>query len=82
MSNGDDDDTIRNCVLEVCCGEDGKQERAIRKQLQHDLRGMTPADTDQFAAWLARSYDLAPKGSLYALKQEIARLARGSDYTD
>ncbi len=81
MSNGDDnDDAIRNCVLEVCCGEDGRQARALTKQLMHGIPQLSHDHAVAVSNWLTMTYDLAPVGSLYAFKQEIARLARGADY--
>ena len=83
MSNGDDnDDAIRNCALEVCCGEDGRQVRAIEKQVRHAMPELSPEQAHMVAVWLSENYDLAPKGSLYAFKKEVARLARGAAYTE
>ncbi len=73
------DDTQSNCILEVCCGKDGKQLKA----LTHVLRDEVPLDAHDaqtVAAYLIAHFDFAPKGSLYAFKEEVARLARGHDY--
>ena len=73
------DDQQANCVLEVCCGKDGKQLQALTAVLTTEA-GLDPHHALQAATWLVTTLDFAPKGSLYAFKQEIARLARGQDY--
>jgi hypothetical protein len=73
------DDQQANCVLEVCCGKDGKQLQALTAVLQAEA-GLDAHHALQAATWLVMTLDFAPKGSLYAFKQEIARLARGQDY--
>jgi len=72
-------DTQANCILEACCGKDGKQLKAMTEVLQAEA-GLNAHQAQQTAAWLVTTFDFAPKGSLYAFKQEIARLARGEDY--
>ena len=72
-------DQQANCVLEVCCGKDGKQLQALTMVFQNEV-GLKPKDALDAATWVVTTLDLAPKGSLYAFKQEIARLARGNDY--
>ena len=78
-SNGGNGDQVQNCVLEVFCGGDDRQERALARLIRHDLDTIT---AETVAHWIATHYDLAPKNSLYAFKQEIARLAKGPAYTD
>jgi hypothetical protein len=82
MSNGD---TQNNCVMEVCCGGPGdeeKQVRALTKILVAHVDGVSKRDVKDIAAYLVSAYDFAPKGSLYAFKQEIARLAKTETYHD
>jgi hypothetical protein len=81
MSNGD---TQNNCVMEVCCGGPGdveKQIRALTKILVHHT-DVPKGQCEAVAIYLTSAYDFAPKGSLYAFKQEIARLARTEAYHD
>lgn len=79
MSDGELTDEQANCVLEVCCGKDGKQLQALTGALQQRI-GLDAHHALAVATWVVTTFDLAPKGSLYAFKQEIARLARGFDY--
>lgn len=82
MSNGD---TQNNCVLEVCCGgpgDEAKQARALTKILLHHTTGIPKEMCEQIAVYLVGTYDFAPKGSLYAFKQEIVRLAKTEPYHD
>ena len=73
MSNGD---PILNCVLEVCCDASSEaQYEALAQMLTHDL-GPAPHKPEAVATWVLQHFDLAPKGSLSALKREVARLAR------
>lgn len=82
MSNGD---TQNNCVMEVCCGgeqDKPKQARALLKTIMHYLPDADRPTVKRVAEFLIEHYDFAPYGSLYAFKQEIARLARTADYKD
>lgn len=72
-------DEQANCVLEVCCGKDGKQHKALTDVLVQDA-GLNPHQAVSVAAFLIDLFDFAPKGTLFAFKQEIARLARGNPY--
>lgn len=73
------DDQQANCIIEVCCGKDGKQVHALTQVLKNEA-GLEASDAHAAAAFLCGLLDFAPKGSLFAFKQEIARLARGHDY--
>ncbi len=73
------DDQQVNCILEVCCGKDGKQLKALTHVL-HDEVPLAPDQAQAVAAYLISHFDFAPKGSLYAFKERIAELARGNDY--
>lgn len=73
------DDQQANCVLEVCCGKDGKQLHALTAVLQDDA-GLDAHHALAAATWLVTHLDFARKGTLYAFKQDIAALARGEDY--
>ena len=80
--NGGGDDTQQNCILEVCCGgADSKQVDALTDVAQHALPFLSPGQAKQVAEWIARNWDLAPKGTLYDFKQAIAKYARGPGYT-
>jgi hypothetical protein len=82
MRNGGGNDQQQNCILEVCCGgADSKQVQALTEVAQHALPFLSHAEAGEVADWIARNWDLAPKGSLYAFKQVIARLAREAPYT-
>jgi len=72
-------DQQANCVLEVCCGKDGKQVQALTQVLTNDA-GLPAPHAQHAATFLCGLLDFAPKGSLFAFKQEIGRLARGEDY--
>jgi len=81
--NGGGNDTQQNCILEVCCGgANSKQVKALAEVAAHALPFLSPEQAGEVADWIARNWDLAPKGTLYAFKQAIAKLARGPAYTD
>ena len=73
------DDQQANCVLEVCCGKDGKQLQALTAVLR-DEAGLDPTHALNAATWLVTNLDFAPKGTLFAFKQRIAYYARGNPY--
>lgn len=80
-TNGGGSDSQANCVLEVCCGgEHSKQVEALTEVAAHALPFLSSAEAHGVADWIARNWDLAPKGTLYAFKQAIATLARGPAY--
>lgn len=68
-----------NCVIEVCCGKDGKQQKALTVVLSRELN-IPQNDARHIAVWLVQHFDFAPKGTLYDFKQAIAALARSADY--
>ena len=79
--NGGGNDQQANCILEVCCGgATSKQVEALTEVAAHEFPWMTPGQAKQVAEWVCRNWDLAPKGTLYAFKQAIARLAKGPAY--
>ena len=84
--NGGGNDQQANCVLEVCCPDDAagqaKQVRALTAVAQHALPFLSHDEAKDVAEWIARNWDLAPKGTLYDFKQAIAKLARGPAYTE
>jgi hypothetical protein len=79
--NGGGNDTQQNCILEVCCGgADSKQVEALAEVAEHEFPWMSHGQAEQVASWIARDWDLAPKGTLYAFKQAIAKYAKGPAY--
>ena len=68
-----------NCILEVCCGKDGKQLKALTEVLRDEV-GLDPEHARLAATWLVQTFDFALKGSLYQFKQDIATYARGNAY--
>jgi hypothetical protein len=83
MSNGNDQQN--NCVLEVCCGGPGdeqKQINALTKILVAHTHKVSKEDCEAVAKYLVSEYDFAPKGSLYAFKQEVVRLSKTAEYHD
>lgn len=78
-----------NCILEICCAPGSTAQRAalteeilaagVLEAAPSEARAANPdraRDAAALAAWICRTFDLAPKGSLVAFKQEVARLAR------
>lgn len=81
-TNGGGSDAQQNCALEICCGgADSKQVKALTDIAHHALPFLSHEEANEVADWIARNWDLAPKGTLYAFKQAIAKLAKGSTYT-
>ena len=81
--NGGGDDAQQNCILEVCCGgANSKQVQALTEVAEHALPFLSHGQAQQVADWIARNWDLAPKGTLYAFKQAIAKYAKGPAYTE
>jgi hypothetical protein len=81
--NGGGNDQQQNCILEVCCGgANSKQVHALTEVAAHALPFLSPEQAVEVAEWIARNWDLAPKGTLYAFKQAIAKYAKGPAYTD
>jgi len=80
--NGGGNDSQQNCILEVCCGgPNSKQVEALTEVAEHAIHSLTHEQATEVAEWIARNWDLAPKGSLYAFKQAIAKYAKGPAYT-
>ena len=80
--NGGGSDTQQNCILEICCGgPNSKQVEALTEVAEHAIHSLTHEQATEVAEWIARNWDLAPKGSLYAFKQAIAKYAKGPAYT-
>ena len=71
-------DPILNCVLEVCCGAAAAEARLAETMVEEGVCE-DEKHAKKCAKWLREYFDLAPKGSLTAFKQEIARLARGAN---
>jgi len=87
MSNGNDEDTRANCILEICCAPGSiEQKKALADELLEagalELEaGALPRErASNLAVWILERYDLAPKGSLSAFKKAIARHARTPDH--
>lgn len=79
--NGGGNGQQQNCILEVCCGgKDSKQKEALTEVAEHALPFLSHDEAVEVADWIARNWDLAPKGTLYEFKQAIAVLARGPAY--
>lgn len=79
--NGGGNDQQQNCVLEICCGgANSKQVHALTEVAEHALSFLSHDEAHDVADWIARNWDLAPKGTLYAFKQAIAKLAKGPAY--
>jgi hypothetical protein len=70
------DDALLNCLTGACCPP-GARQAALTKYLSQFM-------PEQYAAIAATqvltNVDLAPKGTMQPLIQEVARLARGADY--
>jgi hypothetical protein len=80
--NGGGSDAQLNCAYEICCGGvNSKQVEALTEIAEHALPFLSSGEAKQVAEWIARNYDLAPKGSLYDFKQAIAKYAKGPAYT-
>lgn len=74
-------DPIWNCALAVCCPPFSEQRyRAIATLLSRD--GMNVDEALVAAPYIARVFDLAPKGMLSEYQTAIAQLARGGDYKE
>ena len=81
--NGGGSDTQANCILEVCCGgANSKQVKVLAEVAQRALAFLSPVEAVEVAEWIARNWDLMPKGTTYDLKQAIAKLARGPGYDE
>ena len=70
------------CILAVCCpGGSDRQRQALSTALEaiaQDHPDGVGARTIEraYADWILDHFDLAPKGTLDPLKEEIARLAK------
>jgi hypothetical protein len=69
------DDPVLNCLLEVCC-EPAAAREALAVQLVSDHICDDLAHARRVATWVRTHFDLAPAGSLGALKAGIARVAK------
>lgn len=71
------------CILAVCCpGGSDRQRQALADALegaQLDAEGGIGERSRErvYADWVLDHFDLAPKGTLDPLKEQIARLAKG-----
>lgn len=64
------------CILGVCCPPlSQQQEDALVTEMVHDLH-CTPEEARRHAQWTLKHFDLAPAGTLTALKEAIAKMAR------
>lgn len=68
-------DPIINCVIGACC----PPEVRLKALTEYLLKGGC-ADAGVAAKVILDAFDLAPKGTLLPLVQEIARLAKGEGY--
>jgi hypothetical protein len=81
--NGGGNDTQQNCILELCCGgKDSKQVEVLTEVAQHALPFLVGDQAKQVAEWVARNWDLMPKGTTYGFKQIFYKLSRQAPYTD
>lgn len=68
-----------NCILGICC--DAKRRRAaLAMRLHAEVPHLGQKDADAVADWINTNYDLAPKGLLNPLKENIAANARAYPY--
>jgi len=64
------------CILGVCCPPLSEQQyEALASELVKGA-GCEAAHARTVAEWLLKHFDLAPAGSLSALKADIAKMAR------
>lgn len=64
-----------NCILEICCRQGSTASLdALTDQIVEDL-DCEPSEARKHATWMKKHFDLAPAGTLGALKQAIAKLA-------
>lgn len=71
-----------NCILGVCCDHLADRVAALAAEMETSL-GCAPKDARKHAAWILRTFDLAPKGSLDKLIAAVAAHAReGFSKTD
>lgn len=63
-----------NCILMVCCRQ-AAANQALADQIEEDL-GCDKHEAKKHADWINKNFDLAPAGTLTALKDAIATLAR------
>jgi hypothetical protein len=84
--NGGGSDQQANCVLAICCddkaGGQAKQRKALTDVAEHALPFLRGDEAAQVADWILRNWDLMPVGTTYAMKQAIAKYAKGPAYTD
>lgn len=65
------------CILGVCCPPlSARQQSAFVKELIADAVVTDPDAAARVAKWVLTHFDLAPAGSLTALKTTVATLAR------
>ena len=70
-------DEYINCLLSICCPP-ARRVEVLTKWLTE--QGVDANAAESCAKCIDTHFDLAPKGSLQPLIQEVARLARGADY--
>lgn len=64
------------CILGVCCPPESPSQRvALAQELEHDT-GVPMEYCETVAAQILKDYDLAPKGTLQAFKDAIAKMVR------
>lgn len=72
-------DEYINCLLAICC----PPERGVEVMAKWLVKEGVDANAAEAAATcICETFDLAPKGMLQPLIQEVARLARGANYKD
>lgn len=71
-------DPIINCIIGACCPPEVR-EKALAQYLAQ-TSNISDAEAARTAKVILEAFDLAPKGTLLPLIQEVARLARGEGY--
>jgi hypothetical protein len=72
MSNGSE----ACCALGICCPAASTPQRQALATMIKDALGLEEDYCEQVAAWMLETFDLAPLGTLQALKDAIATMAR------
>jgi hypothetical protein len=68
------------CILGVCCPPlSSEQTDALARELVKDRVCAEMVDAKRIARWTLKHFDLAPAGSLVALKSALAGLVREHD---
>lgn len=66
-----------NCIFAVCCPPGSEaQTEALAGEMAKALPFLHPASLRETAAWVLKTYDLAPAGTLQSFKDAIRDYAR------